>query len=616
MATKRDHHVTGKQVTVQFDVKAAGGNGEVYIEGLANKAIVDRGMDLIEPSAWKLDNYKKNPVIFFNHNTDWPIGRAVDVKTTDQGLYVKVMLSNSKDPEITKIRDLVQERILRSFSVGFEPGEESKAADGGHNVIKSAELFEISIVGVPMNQDSTFELSSKSVKKLDYQKLRGKVLRQKGSWVAATVHDAIYNMEADKTAARADLLKQVMDAAKIDAAGLNDILAGNVTPIPEPVLQAFADVLKLKIDDLKKLDAGDVAAEGGEDESGDEANTDPNEGKEPAASEPPPPAPPAKEAQTDFQKCVSEKIRLLIGEGKDQDQAVAEAISHCQVGKACAVKPTKSDYKMFFDIADGKQAAQDGVTAPTTPVQVKDPTGTDYGNPVIDLQKQTNILLGSVVAELQKLNAGVQKLIEMETTEAAEDQTEDQGAASNPPGSGDASVNTNGKGATPPAPPAPPAEASLIPTDKMSADELKAAQAARAKKYGIEVTKDGALTFPKDYPTELEKYADPVNLKYPVDSVDRANNARVRFKQDAATSYSQDSSRKIVHNRIVSAQLALGAKPTFDPKDALDAMLDAGLQAKLEAQKTADDKAMLDYVEKRLENLKLRLTKLGYRPSA
>ena len=44
-------------------------DGSVYIEGWANKAVVDRGKDLISSKAWDLSNYKKNSIILFNHDT-------------------------------------------------------------------------------------------------------------------------------------------------------------------------------------------------------------------------------------------------------------------------------------------------------------------------------------------------------------------------------------------------------------------------------------------------------------------------------------------------------------------------------------------------------------------
>lgn len=111
------------------------------------------------------------------------------------------------------------------------------------------------------------------------------------------------------------------------------------------------------------------------------------------------------------------------------------------------------------------------------------------------------------------------------------------------------------------------------PREAMTREQLEAARDARSSTFGIEVLESGsALTFPKGFPMKLGLYADPVNLKYPVETVARARNARVRFKQFAAN-YKQDTSKKVVHTRIVKAELGHGVKPSYDPEDALDKML-------------------------------------------
>lgn len=147
--------------------------GGVNIEGWANKAVVDRGGDIINKEAWNLDNFHKNAMILYNHDRDKPIGKAIKVEPRDEGLYIKARISGSSDPEITKIRDLIREGILNTFSVGFDCKREEKS-EGGVNEIKEAELFEVSVVTLPMNQDSTFTVSKKledvKTMALDYAK--------------------------------------------------------------------------------------------------------------------------------------------------------------------------------------------------------------------------------------------------------------------------------------------------------------------------------------------------------------------------------------------------------------------------------------------------------------
>lgn len=135
--------------------KAQDSKGGVTIEGWANKAVVDRGGDIINKDAWNVDNFKKNAIILFNHDKNQPIGKAIAVEPREEGLYIKAKISGSADPGISKVRDLIKEGVLNAFSVGFDSTNETKSADG-YNEIKAAELFEVSVVSIPMNQDSLF----------------------------------------------------------------------------------------------------------------------------------------------------------------------------------------------------------------------------------------------------------------------------------------------------------------------------------------------------------------------------------------------------------------------------------------------------------------------------
>lgn len=146
--------------------KSAETSKGVMIEGWANKAVVDRDGDLIPKEAWRLENFTKNPIILFNHDRSQPIGRAVITEARDDGLYVKAKISQSETPDIARVRDLIKEGVMNAFSVGFDM--RSSEEGDGHNVIKEAELFEISVVSIPANADSVFSLT----KKYDYDRLK------------------------------------------------------------------------------------------------------------------------------------------------------------------------------------------------------------------------------------------------------------------------------------------------------------------------------------------------------------------------------------------------------------------------------------------------------------
>ena len=157
-----------------FETECKQSKNDIFIEGFANrfamdgKLLVDRGNDLIPPEAFNLDEFKALPIIFFNHDRDMPIGKAVNLQVKEDGLYVKAKLSSSAHPEIERVRTLVKEGILKAFSVGFDPIKvDQEEVEGKQvNVIKEANLLEISVVSLPMAQHSLFSVSSKSLSQM------------------------------------------------------------------------------------------------------------------------------------------------------------------------------------------------------------------------------------------------------------------------------------------------------------------------------------------------------------------------------------------------------------------------------------------------------------------
>ncbi len=133
------------------------GNGSLKISGYASTSHTDRAGDQIPPDAWMkggLDNYEKNPILLFNHKYDKPIGKTTKVTVDGTGLHIEAEISKSAE-----IYSLIEDEVLRTFSVGFMIKDLAylEATDG--YVIKDAELLEVSVVSVPCNQDATFTLS-------------------------------------------------------------------------------------------------------------------------------------------------------------------------------------------------------------------------------------------------------------------------------------------------------------------------------------------------------------------------------------------------------------------------------------------------------------------------
>src|SRR6476646_3202353 len=91
---------------------------QLKIVGYASTADTDRVGDVIVPDAWAkggLENFKKNPIILFNHNYSQPIGRAVEMEVDSSGLKITCNISKSAGDTYGLIKD----GVLSTFSVGF-----------------------------------------------------------------------------------------------------------------------------------------------------------------------------------------------------------------------------------------------------------------------------------------------------------------------------------------------------------------------------------------------------------------------------------------------------------------------------------------------------------------
>lgn len=150
------HFSVEKAITPSDDMPQQG--EPVYITGYANTVTKDRYGDVIPSYAWNeasLANYKKNPIILAYHDHEEPIGVATELMPDATGLKITAKISSAAE----EVYQLIKEGILRCFSVGFivKDAEYDQLTD--IFVIKELELLEVSVVSVPANQDSVFDLA-------------------------------------------------------------------------------------------------------------------------------------------------------------------------------------------------------------------------------------------------------------------------------------------------------------------------------------------------------------------------------------------------------------------------------------------------------------------------
>lgn len=120
-----------------------------------SKKTLDRGGDIVLPEAIKTTNYKKNPIVLFNHHPFYPIAHNAWLKTKDDGKLAMTKFSTT--PFADDIYQLNVEKVLNAWSIGFIPKTWEFDEKSKNTTYTDVELLEYSSVAIPMNQDAITE---------------------------------------------------------------------------------------------------------------------------------------------------------------------------------------------------------------------------------------------------------------------------------------------------------------------------------------------------------------------------------------------------------------------------------------------------------------------------
>jgi len=249
---------------------------ELIIEGLANSALtVDRMGDIVLQEAYEkggLDNYNNNSIILFNHNYSDPIGKALEVSSNTQGLYIKAKISKAAG----KTYELIKEGILKAFSIGFRVLDADYDSATDLFVIKDLELYEVSVVSIPANQDSLFSvakqleeikkeykqefISKQSASVTDVNIDEGKEVITPDPSDKKSVEDAILKekqkMNEEELKAQLEAMKKELDSTKgnLNAAEdmLDDVAKKEATEKAEKAEKSAKIAVKSQVEDLVK----------------------------------------------------------------------------------------------------------------------------------------------------------------------------------------------------------------------------------------------------------------------------------------------------------------------------------------------------------------------------
>ncbi len=144
----------------------------------------DRSQDVVHPEGIQLDNYRKNPVVFYDHGFSGimlPIGKSEDPEgnltlvVKPEGIEATTYFAQSLC-EACQVFALIEEGIVKSTSIGFMPLDATPRthSPNGERLgldITLWELLEYSWVGIPDNPEAVRKV-------LDRNRLAGSAICQ------------------------------------------------------------------------------------------------------------------------------------------------------------------------------------------------------------------------------------------------------------------------------------------------------------------------------------------------------------------------------------------------------------------------------------------------------
>ena len=138
--------------------------GDRQVETIASTESPDREKDRILSSAWRLDAYRRNPVVLFAHDYGaLPPARSRDVRVVGGALRT---VDEFPPPGVYPFADTLYELIKAGFvtskSVSFQPLTWRPNDEGGRDYT-DVELLEHSYVTVPANPEALVVARSKGL---------------------------------------------------------------------------------------------------------------------------------------------------------------------------------------------------------------------------------------------------------------------------------------------------------------------------------------------------------------------------------------------------------------------------------------------------------------------
>ena len=248
---------------IQTAKSAKGSKNRRICKGYATTPTIDWVDDCVTLQAMKdAEGQLLEPgtnTMFFNHNTDIPIGKVLKTLTDAKGLFVECLISSAKD--VNDYWTKIKEGILSNFSIRFMVKKVEIEKDDKGNVISfnimKMQLLELSVVGLPMNRDANItEAIGKSMKLLN-RRSKKMTLKEKKQAIADAVKELLPEMIGNAVEAKVgealkgitDSIKSIQDSLKAGAKA-DDKADGVEKGAKKSELEILAETVKSLVDGL------------------------------------------------------------------------------------------------------------------------------------------------------------------------------------------------------------------------------------------------------------------------------------------------------------------------------------------------------------------------------
>ncbi len=144
---------------ISIPAEAAQPASPAIIDFVSSDQTLDRFGEIVLASGWRLENYRKNPIVLNAHRQDdllFTIGRALITEVRGNQLFQRIEFATEINPVARIAYELYRGGFLNAVSVGFLPlrWEDGEPGSGFYRKYLEQELVEVSVAPVPANPNA------------------------------------------------------------------------------------------------------------------------------------------------------------------------------------------------------------------------------------------------------------------------------------------------------------------------------------------------------------------------------------------------------------------------------------------------------------------------------